>query len=388
MGSVTFDYDVAISFAGEQRREAEAVAACLLKVGISVFFDEYEQATLWGKDIYEHLGGVYQHKARYCLMLVSAAYAAKVWTTHERRSAQARGLTQGTEYILPVRFDDTEIPGLLPTIGYLRFQDHGAQGICDLLRQKLGIAPPAASTITSVTTSPRAVILDPQQNLQAWVPVTECTWGATTVTLLLQPDDPTDGPFLDSLRNTNHQLLIAFKNNAAQCSLTDVEHRLRDGRDLWAINLRIDNADFAPNIEMGMQGLSADQIAEQRARRILLNENISQQTNEPNDALREILLRGMQTVLQATASSFPELYRQFGTNPTRFLETAWITAAMTLKTTGVVVEVTRLELRLNGPQLSVTFSGKRRKQYSNAPAATITVNGTCKLTPGNDPPIR
>lgn len=49
--------------------------------------------------------------------------------------------------------------------------------------------------------------------------------------MLLHPDDPTDGPFLDNLRSTNHQLLIAFKNNAAQCRVTDIQHRLRDGQD-------------------------------------------------------------------------------------------------------------------------------------------------------------
>jgi hypothetical protein len=96
-----FDYDVAISFAGEQRREAEGIARRLRAAGVSVFYDAYEQVDLWGKNLYDHLAGVYQHKARYCLMLVSAAYAAKVWTTHERQNAQARALTENTEYILP-----------------------------------------------------------------------------------------------------------------------------------------------------------------------------------------------------------------------------------------------------------------------------------------------
>ncbi|MBZ5625007.1 MAG: TIR domain-containing protein [Acidobacteriia bacterium] len=111
-----FEYDVAISFASEQRTEAEAIAQCLRSAGVSVFYDAYEEAALWGKNLYDHLATVYQHQARYCLMLVSAAYAAKVWTTHERQSAQARALTEKTEYILPVRYDDTPIPGLLPTM--------------------------------------------------------------------------------------------------------------------------------------------------------------------------------------------------------------------------------------------------------------------------------
>ena len=50
-----FDYDVAISFAGEQRKEAEAIADCLKKNEVNVFYDGYEKAHLWGKDLYEHL---------------------------------------------------------------------------------------------------------------------------------------------------------------------------------------------------------------------------------------------------------------------------------------------------------------------------------------------
>jgi hypothetical protein len=150
-----FQYDVAISFAGEQRHEVEAIAACLTARNVTVFYDRYEQANLWGKDLYEHLSDVYYKKARYCLMLVSAAYAAKVWPTHERKNAQARALSQKSEYILPVRFDDTEIPGLLPTIGYLRYQDHGAQGICSILLEKLGSpVSPEGTTATRRLVAP------------------------------------------------------------------------------------------------------------------------------------------------------------------------------------------------------------------------------------------
>jgi hypothetical protein len=143
-----FSFDVAISFAGEQRREAEGIAGRLRVAGVSVFYDAYEQADLWGKNLIDHLGTVYQHKAQYCLMLVSAAYAAKIWTTYERQSAQARALSQKTEYILPVRFDKTEIPGLLHTIAYVDFAAYGVDGIADLLLQKLG-KPTGAAGVPS-----------------------------------------------------------------------------------------------------------------------------------------------------------------------------------------------------------------------------------------------
>ena len=133
-----FEYDIAISFAGEQRPEAEAIAKCLRAAGVKVFYDAYETASLWGKNLYEHLADIYQNKARYCLILVSASYASRVWTTHERRSAQARALEQKSEYILPVRFDDTEIPGLRPSMSYQDLRTLTPQQLGERILQKLG----------------------------------------------------------------------------------------------------------------------------------------------------------------------------------------------------------------------------------------------------------
>ncbi len=65
---MTREFDVALSFAGEDRAYVEMVAEQLTARGISVFYDKYEEADLWGKDLFEHLTEVYQHKARYMLM--------------------------------------------------------------------------------------------------------------------------------------------------------------------------------------------------------------------------------------------------------------------------------------------------------------------------------
>src|ERR1700723_3637248 len=101
-------YDVALSFAGEQRSEVFAVAECLKKAGINVFYDEYEKANLWGKNLYDHLSDVYLNRATYCVIFASKEYAEKTWTNLERQNAHARALKdKGAEYILPVRFDST-----------------------------------------------------------------------------------------------------------------------------------------------------------------------------------------------------------------------------------------------------------------------------------------
>jgi len=112
-------YDVALSFAGEDRGYARELADLLRSSKYTVFYDEYEKAKLWGRKLYTHLSDIYQNKAKYCVMFVSKHYAKKLWTKKEREAAQARAFTECENYILPVRLDDTAIPGLEPTVGYL-----------------------------------------------------------------------------------------------------------------------------------------------------------------------------------------------------------------------------------------------------------------------------
>ncbi|MDY0386993.1 MAG: TIR domain-containing protein [Methanolobus sp.] len=131
-------YEVVLSFAGEDRDYVQAVAECLMENDVSFFYDMYEQATLWGKDLYEHLAKVYRGNARYCIMFISENYKDKLWTTHERRNAFAKAFTEREEYILPARFDKTEIDGLRHTIGYINLNKYEPQEFTGLILEKLG----------------------------------------------------------------------------------------------------------------------------------------------------------------------------------------------------------------------------------------------------------
>jgi hypothetical protein len=97
----------------------------------------YEQANLWGKDLYVHLSKVYKDEAKYCLMLISEHYARKQWTNHERRSAQARAFTESSEYILPLRIDDSKVDGILDTVGFLDYRNISEERIVDAVFQKV-----------------------------------------------------------------------------------------------------------------------------------------------------------------------------------------------------------------------------------------------------------
>ena len=133
------DYDVTLSFAGEDRAYVEKVAAALYALGIRVFYDRYEQVDLWGKDLYTHLDDVYRKRASFCVVFISRHYADKVWTNHERKSAQARAFEEKSEYILPVRFDDTEVPGMLPTIGYINATTREPAELALMIANKTGM---------------------------------------------------------------------------------------------------------------------------------------------------------------------------------------------------------------------------------------------------------
>lgn len=133
-----YPYDVALSFAGEDRIHAETLAEALRRYGIKVFYDKYEKNTLWGKDLYIHLSDLYQNKARYCVMFFSQHYVTKTWTKHELRAAQARAFKEQQEYILPIRLDETEIPGILPTTAYLTWEKETVESIVQAILKKLG----------------------------------------------------------------------------------------------------------------------------------------------------------------------------------------------------------------------------------------------------------
>ena len=135
-----FEYDVALSYAGENRAYVKEVAELLESADVRVFYDEYERATLWGQDLYTRLDDVYQHKAEYCVIFISRFYRDKLWTNHELRSAQARAFQGREEYILPARFDDTEIPGILPTVSYIDLWQTTQQELVELILTKLGRA--------------------------------------------------------------------------------------------------------------------------------------------------------------------------------------------------------------------------------------------------------
>lgn len=140
-GTIGTSYEVVLSFAGEDRTYVFAVAEILKKNDVALFYDNYEEVELWGKNLVEHLHKVYSSLGRFCVMFISQHYAEKVWPSHERRSAFEKAIESKEEYILPARFDDTAIPGLHRHIGYVDLRKKAPEELAAMILKKLGRVP-------------------------------------------------------------------------------------------------------------------------------------------------------------------------------------------------------------------------------------------------------
>lgn len=138
--SETYQYDVAFSFAGEDREYVEQVALLLKKKNIAVFYDYFEEENLWGKNLVSYLEEIYTRKSKYCVIFISKHYVQKEWTFYESAAAMVRMLNSNLkqkEYILPVKFDETKVPGVLSTIGYIDGKRKNPDELGNLIIKKL-----------------------------------------------------------------------------------------------------------------------------------------------------------------------------------------------------------------------------------------------------------
>lgn len=154
---MSYKYEVAISFAGEDRPFAEAIAMGLRDAGVKVFYDNFYAAEIWGEDLSVKLRSVYHDSSEFCIMVISRHYVEKMWTIFERQQAIERLIREkGKTYVLPVRLNGFagEVAGLSGIIGYLSVRSDEPQKVIDTFLAKVGrkpsqqtIGPPVERTL-------------------------------------------------------------------------------------------------------------------------------------------------------------------------------------------------------------------------------------------------
>lgn len=149
----TYKYDVALSFAGEDRKYVEEVALFLKKKNIAVFYDYFEEEALWGKNLISYLEEIYTNKSKYCVVFISQYYVQKEWTCYESAAAMVRLLNSNMkqkEYLLPVKFDETKVSGVLSTIGFIDGKKKTPDELGDLIIKKLHTSDLKNSELMSI----------------------------------------------------------------------------------------------------------------------------------------------------------------------------------------------------------------------------------------------
>lgn len=100
------EYDIALSFASENRKIAELLYNELTEREISVFYDKNEQHRILAENVEDYLAPIYRSEAEYVVVLLSAHYPKKIWTKFESDNFKHRF---GENSIIPIWFNDTVI---------------------------------------------------------------------------------------------------------------------------------------------------------------------------------------------------------------------------------------------------------------------------------------
>jgi len=416
-----YEYDVALSFAGENRPIVEQLAVLLRAKGLEVFYDDFKKSDLWGRDLFQHLDDVYANQARFCVVFVSAAYAKKAWTNHELKSAQSRAFLEKNEaYILPVRLDDTVIPGIRSTMGYLDLRP-GKDTIDDVATatlEKIADAKAAISAGSSTrrnkatkasakspdkkaaTATKKAAVINSSGD---WVLLAEDFYKAQSIEIpddkhfvvTITTSDAAEEARLKAIQTNQHQfgrqLPFAFGNDAFVVRCESAPSTFEGGAHKWRVTLVKENVQYGGGWTesayiSGSQRFSAKDFVRMRAERILLGAHAAPATKhgghfDPTDSMIEMYVQGSNNHLKVVNSPIQELSKKMPrTDAAQYLTFARLLAMYYLKAGGVVEHIERLVLGpLKRDSLHVKFRGIRSKRYSNVDPEAIEVEGDCPL---------
>ena len=125
-------FDVALSFAGEQRDFVSSVANKLSLKGLKVFYDKHDQHKALGCEPYNYFGQIYSREAYLVVLFVSKEYMRKDIPMHEAKSA----MENNNNNIIVFRFDDVSFENLKSRI-YMDIDERSEEDIAELVENSL-----------------------------------------------------------------------------------------------------------------------------------------------------------------------------------------------------------------------------------------------------------
>jgi hypothetical protein len=209
------------------------------------------------------------------------------------------------------------------------------------------------------------------------------------VSLSVVPSTSRAASAISELERNREPIGLAYNETAFMVRMKSLEKIIEQGREVWHLELEVDEHAMSGSVfERNFSSFSAEQIAEWRARRILLNESLSQSLGMQSYDLTKQLIEnsvagGSNHGFAIMGSPFPGLFEQFKQDISEFLEAARISAVLLLLLTRTVHRIDRLEISMHSAnELSVHFKGTRPPRYVNQSPQKISVDGICSLVGG------
>ena len=381
-------WDVFVSHASEDKAAvAKPLADALIAGGLSVWYDDY---TLKVGDSLRQSIDAGLSKSRFGVVVLSRAFFAKMWPQKE-----LDGLVQlevsGQSRILPVWYDVTaqEVRDYSPPLADLvatAWNDGLPKVVSDIVHVVAGspsLELEAHQDVVAESSSANLgslVLL--MTNVGYLMVRSRRVESGTETRAELLPTDPRETAFLKDLSQSSHQEFgLAFGSSAQLVRLKESKQVFENGDEVWMLVLEETNADYGTTMEASVEGRSANEIAEMRARRILLNESVSTWAgaSHQSDDLLEMFIQGMSTPLKVPQSPLPGLYAEWKQDRSTFLPLAHLTTVLWLRLSGAIETVLHLDMQLIDEGLRVEFEGRRRRQYINVEPHVIRVQGICPL---------
>src|SRR5215467_571917 len=132
-------FQVALSFAGEHRNFVESVAEHLSRnLGQNrVFYDRYYEAELARPNLDTYLMNIYREDTDLIAIFLDSDYAQKEWCGLEWRVVRDVLKQRHDWEIMPFKFDDVTIEGLLSIDGYIDIAHRTPEEVACLILQRI-----------------------------------------------------------------------------------------------------------------------------------------------------------------------------------------------------------------------------------------------------------
>lgn len=204
----------------------------------------------------------------------------------------------------------------------------------------------------------------------------------------LEPSSQAELALIQGLRGQRQPFPVAYGTTAVYASIKQYHEVMRSGQNRVALELTEHPVENSIGSEMSYNGISADEIAGIRARRILLDETLQKRNghnamlDQLNNSTFESFVRGSigsGNRLAITASPIPILAAKTDGITDELLTVARLACVMLLILSGTVERIVRLEFSQEDEGIGVRFEGIRHKVYSNRDPARINVSGLCRL---------